>query len=204
MVVSEIGSFLAFLVTQITEFVSEIGYPGIFILMVMESAALPVPSEIVMPFAGYLASQLRFNIWAITLVGSLANLVGSLIIYFIGMSLGRKFIINYGKYILLKKKVLVMSEVWFKKYGERAVFFARMLPVIRTFISLPAGIGKMNLPKFLIYTFIGSLPWNFALTYLGFWLGKNWDIILRYSHWMNIGVIAIVIILIIWYILRKR
>lgn len=190
---------------QLTQIVASIGYPGIFILMAMESATLPVPSEIVMPFAGYLAAEGTFNLWAVTLVGSFANLAGSLLAYAVGFYFGRGFISKYGKYFLLKERFLAMSEEWFKKYGEKAVFFSRMLPVVRTFISLPAGIGKMNLPKFIFYTFVGSVPWNFALTYSGFWLRENWQMILEYSHWISLTVVITIFgILILWFIKKRK
>ncbi|MBI2542742.1 MAG: DedA family protein [Candidatus Aenigmarchaeota archaeon] len=204
MVLAEVSSLIAIFITKITEIVATIGYPGIFILMVMESAALPVPSEAVMPFAGYLATQGRFNIWIVTLVGTLANVVGSLIAYYLGLHLGRRFIIRYGKYFFLKERFLVISEDWFKKYGEKSVFFSRLLPVVRTFISLPAGIGKMNVFKFSLYTFLGSLPWNFALTYVGFWLGENWHVISDYFHIADIVIVGFIALAILYIIFHTR
>ncbi|MBI2084009.1 MAG: DedA family protein [Candidatus Aenigmarchaeota archaeon] len=204
MAFAELNALILFFVNFLTDLVAAIGYPGIFVLMAMESATLPVPSEVVVPFAGYLALQGVFDFWAVVIVSSLANLAGSLVAYAVGFYLGRGFILKYGKYVLLKERVLAIAEEWFKKYGDRAVFFSRMLPVIRTFISLPAGVGKMHLPKFIFYTFIGSLPWNFTLAYLGFWLGDKWMVILDYSHWISFAVVVAVATIIILHFVRKR
>ncbi len=192
------------LVNWITQMIASVGYFGVFFLMVLESAVMPVPSEVVMPFAGYLSFTNVFNIWYVVLAGTIGNLVGSLIAYFAGMYLGRGFILRYGKYILLEKKYLLLTEKWFKRYGDKIIFFSRMLPVVRTVISLPAGIGRMNLKKFIIYTFVGSIPWNFALTYVGYWLGKRWELILSYSRILDIVVILGIIFLIVWYVWSHR
>lgn len=191
-------------VNLLLQIISGMGYSGIFFLMTLESAVMPVPSEIVMPFAGYLAWEGTFNFWSVVLAGTFGNLLGSILAYYIGLKLGRKFISKYGKYVLLKEKHLALSEKWFKNYGDKAIFFSRLLPMVRTVISLPAGIGKMNFTKFSLYTFVGSVPWNFALTYAGFWSGKNWEIITNYMHQLTIVVvIAILFIVGYWYSIRK-
>jgi membrane protein DedA with SNARE-associated domain len=197
MVFVEIANF-------IMQVIASSGYFGVFFLMILESAVMPVPSEIIMPFAGFLVSTGQFNIWYIVLAGSLGNVVGALIAYFVGLYLGRGFILRYGKYMLLEKKYLVMTENWFKKYGEKTVFFCRMMPIVRTINSLPAGIGKMNLKKFVMYTFLGSIPWNLALTYVGVVLGKNWNLISNYSHLVDIVVISAIIIFIVWFVFSHR
>jgi len=197
MVVVEIANF-------ITQLIASSGYLGIFFLMALESALIPIPSEIVMPFAGFLVSSGQFNLWYVVLAGTLGNLAGSLVAYVVGFYLGRGFILRYGKYILLKEKHLLLVEKWFKKYGDKTVFFSRLLPVVRTVNALPAGIGKMNLKKFIIYTFVGSIPWNFALTYLGFLLREKWDIILKYSHILDIIVGILLVCLIVWFIVSYR
>ncbi len=197
MVVVEIANF-------ITQLIASTGYLGIFFLMALESAVIPVPSEIVMPFAGFLASSGEFSIWYVVLAGTLGNLAGSLVAYFVGLYLGRGFILKYGKYVLLKEKHLLLTEKWFKKYGDKTVFFSRLLPVVRTVNALPAGIGKMNLNKFMIYTFAGSIPWNFALTYIGFLLGEKWNMILKYSHIIDIIVGLLLVSLIVWFIVSYR
>ena len=197
MVVVEIANF-------ITQLIASSGYLGIFFLMALESALIPIPSEIVMPFAGFLVSSGQFNLWYVVLAGTLGNLVGSLVAYFIGLYFGRGFILRYGKYVLLKEKHLLLAEKWFKKYGDKTVFFSRLLPVVRTVNALPAGIGKMNLKKFIIYTFVGSIPWNFALTYIGFLLREKWDMILKYSHILDIIVGIIVVCFIVWFVVSYR
>lgn len=197
MVVLEIASF-------ITQIIASSGYFGVFFLMILESAVMPIPSEIVMPFAGFLVSTGSFNIWYVVLAGTLGNLVGSLVAYFVGFYLGRGFIFRYGKYILLEKKYLLMTEKWFKHHGDKTVFFSRLLPVIRTVISLPAGIGRMNLGKFMSYTFLGSIPWNFALTYVGVILGKNWNLISQYSHAIDILLGILIVAFVVWFVLSHR
>jgi len=197
MVVVEIANF-------ITQLIASSGYLGIFFLMALESALIPIPSEIVMPFAGFLVSSGKFNLWYVTLAGTLGNLAGSLVAYVVGFYLGRGFILRYGKYVLFKEKHLLLVEKWFKKYGDKTVFFSRLLPVVRTVNALPAGIGKMNLKKFIIYSFVGSVPWNFALTYIGFLLREKWDMILKYSHILDIIVGVLLVCLIVWFIVSYR
>src|SRR5579864_2507046 len=184
--------------------ISNTGYLGIFALMVAESALIPIPSEIIMPFSGYLASTGKLNPVLIILAGSIGNLVGSLVAYFIGVKLGREFIVKYGKYVLLKKSHLEWTESYFKKYGDRSTFVSRLLPAIRTYISLPAGVAKMNLKKFSIYTLIGSIIWNSALTYIGIQLGQEWKNILHYSDYFDGIVIVGVIVAIVIFFRSKR
>jgi membrane protein DedA with SNARE-associated domain len=160
--------------SYITNFISSIGYTGVLILMTLESAALPVPSEVVMSFAGYLAYQGIFNIYLITLIGAIGCTAGSIISYYVGLKYGRSAIEKYGKYALIRSHHMDLAEKWFLKYGDKAVFFSRLLPVVRTFISFPAGIGRYDIRKLIIFSFVGSLPWCFALAYVGFSLGPFW------------------------------
>ena len=183
----------------ITGFISSVGYSGVFILMAMESAALPIPSEVVMPFAGYLAYQGAFNFYLIGLIGALGCMAGSIVSYYVGLKGGRPFIDKYGKYILLNHHHLELSEDWFKKYGDKAVFFSRFLPVVRTFISLPAGLGKYSAKKLMIYSFVGSLPWTFALAYIGFKLGPYWTNIISFFNGLDILIVAIIIGLAVYF-----
>lgn len=183
--------------------ISNTGYLGIFALMIAESALIPIPSEIIMPFSGYLASTGKLNPILIIIAGSVGNLVGSLVAYLIGVKLGREVILKYGKYVLLKKSHLDWTESFFKKYGDRSTFVSRLLPAIRTYISLPAGIAKMNLKKFAIYTFAGSIIWSTMLTYVGITLGEEWTKIRQYSHYIDAAVIAGIII-VITIIVKKR
>lgn len=183
--------------------ISTSGYLGVFLLMVFESAVLPVPSEIVMPFSGFLVFTGVFDLWHVVLYGTLGNLVGAWIAYFIGLHVGRIAIIKYGKYVLLKESHLVTAERWFNKYGDKTIFLSRLTPVIRTVISLPAGISKMEIKKFTAYTFIGSIPWNFALTYLGFLLGNNWIEIEGFGKYLDLIIILGVLAVIVVYLLMR-
>jgi membrane protein DedA with SNARE-associated domain len=182
--------------------ISGLGYFGVAIMMAIESACIPLPSEIIMPFAGYLVSKGQFTLFGSTIAGSIGSVVGSVLAYWVGIYGGRKFIEKYGKYILLSHHDLNLADNFFNKYGSSAIFFSRMLPVIRTFISLPAGIAKMNFTKFIIYTFLGSLPWCFGLAYAGKKLGDHWDTLGAYFHKFDAIIGVLLVIMIIWYIRR--
>jgi len=186
----------------ITQLISSWGYAGIYITMTLESTLIPIPSEIVIPFAGFLAYMGEMNIWLIVLVSSFANLTGSIIAYEIGKYLGRGFIERYGKYVLLNMKHVELVERWFDRYGSLTVLFSRMLPVVRTVNALPAGIGKMNFPKFCLYTFIGSIPWNLALVLVGYLLKENWSILEKYSLYIDI-LAVFVAVAVIFYVARR-
>lgn len=180
------------------------GYWGVFIAMTLESACIPFPSEITMPFAGFVVWQgtTNMSILGITLVATVANLFGSLIAYTVGSVGGRPLLEKYGKYILITHNKLDLADNWFEKYGYEAVLISRLLPIIRTFISLPAGIAHMDIKKFVIYTVIGSLPWCFALGYLGFLLGPQWELIRNYFHILDI-IVGIGIVVFIIYLIYK-
>lgn len=150
------------------------GYPGIVVLMAIESACIPLPSELIMPFAGYLVSQGEMNLYWAATAGALGCNVGSVFAYEAGYYGGRQVIERYGRYILMTKHDLELADRFFQKHGAAAVFVGRLLPVVRTFIALPAGIARMPRVKFHIYTFLGSWPWCFGLAYLGVLLGENW------------------------------
>jgi len=186
----------------ITGLISSWGYAGIFITITLESALIFIPSEVVIPFAGFLAYMGEMNIWLIVLVSSLANVTGSIIAYEIGKYLGRGFIERYGKYVLLNMGHLRQVEKWFDKYGSLTVLFCRMLPVVRTVNALPAGMGKMNFPKFCLYTFIGSIPWNLALVLIGYKLKENWNILEKYSLYIDI-LAVFVAAAVIYYLVRR-
>ncbi len=174
--------------------IESLGYWGIFLGMTIESACIPLPSEIIMPFAGYVVWEGQMTLWGITIAGTLGNLAGSLIAYYIGWKGGRPLLEKYGKYILITHSKLNLADEWFEKYGHEAVLIGRMLPGVRTFISLPAGITHMDLKKFIIYTVVGSLPWCFALGYIGVLMGPQWETIKSYMHLFDlivgIGVVA--------------
>jgi len=176
------------------EVISAIGYPGVFFLMVLESMVVPIPSELIMPFAGFLISQGNFTFLLVMLSSSLGSIVGSLISYYMGKYGGNMLVIKYGKYLLLDTEDLMKTEAWFNKKGEYTIFISRFIPVVRHLISIPAGIGNMNLKRFILYTITGASIWNFILTYAGYLLGKNWDRIKHYSEPVSITV-AILLVL---------
>jgi len=178
--------------------IENLGYWGVFIGMTLESACIPLPSEVIMPLSGFVVYRGEMSLLGITIVGAVGNLIGSWIAYFVGLKGGRPFLEKYGKYVLISPKKLDMAHEWFDKYGHEAVLISRVLPIIRTFISLPAGIAEMDLKKFSIYTFLGSLPWCFVLAYIGFMLGPKWNIIEEYFHYMDIVVVIALVILAIY------
>src|SRR4026207_1454101 len=170
-----IAKIITILSGFIVAVISKMGYMGIVLLMAIESACIPLPSEIIMPFSGYLVSKGEMNLWWVGVAGAVGCVLGSLVAYWVGMYGGRPVIEKYGKYILLSRHDLDIADRWFSKYGEAIVFTARLLPAIRTFIAFPAGVARMNLTRFCIYTFAGSLPWCIALAYVGQKLGEQWD-----------------------------
>jgi membrane protein DedA with SNARE-associated domain len=186
------------LVEFITSVISSLGYGGIFFLMILESALIPIPSEIIMPFSGFLASTGKLGSVGVILAGSLGNLVGSVITYYLGIRLGRAFLIKYGKYILFRVHHLVWTEQLFQKYGDKISFVGRLLPGVRTYISLPAGIGKSNFIKFVVYTLSGSIILNSLLTYGGIQLGRSWQHIDKYSWYLDIIAVIAIAVFIVW------
>jgi len=180
------------------------GYFGLFVLMAMESMIFPVPSEVVMPFAGYLALQGRFNFWIALLVSGFGSIFGSVLSYYLGFYGGRPFVSKYGKYLLLDKEHLEWTENWFRKQGDKTIFISRFIPVVRHLISIPAGIAKMAIHKFVIYTFLGATIWNFILLYAGFKLGEHWDKIHQYSKELDIIFVALVILFLGYFVWKHR
>jgi membrane protein DedA with SNARE-associated domain len=165
--------------------ISKAGYLGVMILMGIESACIPLPSEIIMPFAGYLVFTGRFSlVWAAT-AGAIGCNLGSVIAYEIGFYGGRPLIERYGSYILMSRHDLDLADRFFQRFGSAAVFIGRLLPVIRTFIALPAGIARMPRLRFHVYTFVGSWPWCFALAWIGMKLGERWHSDPRLAHWLH-------------------
>lgn len=178
------------------------GYFGVGLMMAIESMCIPLPSEIIMPFAGYLVYQGQFTLLGVSLAGAIGCVVGSVLAYWAGIYGGRKFIEKYGKYFLITKHDLDIADRFFEKYGASAVFFSRMLPVVRTFISLPAGIAKMNFTKFVIYSFVGSLPWCWLLAYIGQKLGSEWDTLGVYFHKLDIAIGVCIFVGLVWFVRR--
>ncbi|NYB52523.1 MAG: DedA family protein [Methanobacteriaceae archaeon] len=197
---------IEYLSETVIHLIESLGYWGVFIGMTIESACIPLPSEIIMPFAGYVVWEGQMTLWGITLIGTLGNLLGSLIAYFVGLKGGRPLLETYGKYIFITKSRLNLADEWFAKYGHEAVLISRFIPGIRTFISLPAGIANMDLKKFSIYTFFGSLPWCFALGYVGFLMGPQWENIKGYMHLFDtvVGVGVVVFLAYLLYHYHKK
>jgi len=185
--------------------ISALGYPGVALLMGIESACIPLPSEIIMPFSGYLIYTGRFNLWGVSIAGAIGCVLGSLVAYWVGMYGGRPVIEKYGRYVLISMHDLDLADRWFARRGELIVFASRLLPVIRTFIAFPAGVARMNLPRFIVYTFLGSLPWCMALAYAGQKLGEEWDKNEALKTWFHrfdfvIGIVGLLCI--VWWVRR--
>ena len=185
-------------------FIDSWGYFAVVILMAMENACIPVPSELILGFAGYLISAERMTFTGAMIAGMIGGMIGSIFAYVVGSTGGRKFVDKYGKYFFIKRSHVDLAQKWFDKYGIRAVFFSRMLPVIRTFISLPAGFARVDFKKFLFYTFAGSLPWTALILFAGLWLGDNWEYLLEIGHEFSLAFIIVSILIIAWLYFRKK
>lgn len=186
------------------------GYLAVFVLMLLESACIPIPSEVTMLFAGFLASPdvptdaVQLNFVAVALAGVLGNLVGSWLAYGIGYKLGRAPLDRYGRFIGIRSHDIDKAERWWAKRGTAAVFFSRMLPVIRTFISLPAGIERMPIGRFTLYTTLGCVPWVFALTAVGYVLGENWNSIIGSFSVASYVIAGLILVAGAAYLIRRR
>ena len=198
-----ITHLLAGLFVWISSVISALGYGGVAGLMAIESACIPLPSEMIMPFAGYLAANGRFTLWGITLAGSLGCVAGSIPAYYAGMYGGRPLVARYGKYLLVNAEHLDLAERFFARRGDLTVFFGRLLPVVRTFIAFPAGVARMPLGKFIVYTFAGSLPWCLALGYIGMQVGQHLELLTPWFHRLD-AVIVVAIFLGIAFFLRRQ
>ena len=176
------------------------GYGGIVILMGIESACIPLPSELIMPFAGYLVFQGTMKLVWVATAGAIGCNVGSLIAYEIGCYGGRPLVERYGRWILMGRRELDVADRFFARWGYLAVFVGRLLPVIRTFIALPAGIARMPRVRFHVYTFLGSWPWCFGLAWLGMKLGENWRVIGKYLHKFDVVIVVVLVVGIVWFI----
>lgn len=174
--------------------ISAMGYGGIVLLMGIESACIPLPSEVIMPFAGFLVFKGEMSLWLAGFAGAVGCVAGSVPAYYLGMYGGRPVIEKWGRYVLMCPHDLDMADRWFAKHGDITVFIARLLPVIRTFIAFPAGVNRMNMRRFIIYTFAGSFPWCLGLAYAGQKLGENWRGLKVYFHQFD-AVIGIVLVL---------
>ena len=184
--------------------IGALGYPGIFLLMAMESSVIPIPSELVMPPAGYLAQQGEMSMLVAILCGTMGSLVGAYANYFVAHYLGRPLILKYGRYVWITEEKFARVETFFHKHGEISTFIGRLLPVVRHLISLPAGLAGMNHWKFSLYTLLGAGIWVTVLTGIGYFIGKEQALIMRYSHQAVIGVVVFSALLIAVYVWRHR
>ncbi len=180
--------------------IGALGYPGIFLLMAMESSVIPLPSELVMPPAGYLAQQGQMNMAIVILCGTAGSLAGAYLNYFAAHYLGKPLILKYGKYVWITDEKFAKVEHYFKDHGEISIFIGRLLPVVRHLISLPAGLAGMTQLKFSVYTVFGAGLWVAILSYIGYFIGANRDLIMKYSHQALIGVVTGSIVIVYFYI----
>jgi membrane protein DedA with SNARE-associated domain len=192
------------LITWLVDTIGVMGYPGIFLLMAMESSVIPIPSEVVMPPAGYLAQQGQMNLWVAIICGTVGSLVGAYANYFAAHYLGRPLLLKYGRYVWITEEKFAKVETFFHKHGEISTFIGRLLPVVRHLISLPAGLAGMNHLKFSLYTLLGAGIWVTILTWIGYFIGQNQELIMKYSHQALIGVVIFSIILIAVYVRRHK
>jgi membrane protein DedA with SNARE-associated domain len=192
------------IVNLMERWVTDYGYIAIFLLMLAESACIPFPSEVTMLVGGWYAADGRLEFFWVGVAGVLGNLVGSWIAYAVGRKTGRGILDKYGKYVLIRGHDIDRAEVWWEHHGEAATFFSRLLPVVRTFISLPAGIAKMPLGKFTLYTFLGVVPWTFALAYIGVVVQDNWEAVV--DAFTVPGLIIAAVLVgggLLWYLRRR-
>ncbi|MBI3671369.1 DedA family protein [Candidatus Azambacteria bacterium] len=184
----------------IISFIDAFGVYGVFFLMLLESVAIPIPSEVIVPFSGFLVFEGKMTFMEVFWAGVFGNMAGSIVLYYIGYFGGRPFLEKYGKYFLFTHEDLEKTERWFQKYGALTVSFSRMLPAVRTFISFVPGVAKMNIFKFIAYTFFGCIPWVYALTYAGVIAGDNWNILHPYFQKAEWVIIILVLVGSYWFV----
>jgi membrane protein DedA with SNARE-associated domain len=191
-----------FVIPFIEHLYAQVGYLGVLFAMAIESACIPLPSEIIMPMAGWMVYRGVFDIWVVAVVGTLGNTLGSSAAYWVGYLGGRPLIEKYGRYILITIHDLEVADRWFGKYGQAAVFFGRLLPVVRTFISFPAGVSRMPYGKFLLYSTLGAFPWVLALAYAGKLMGDNWVVVREILKNFDYPIAAVIVAAVAYYIYR--
>lgn len=197
-----LGKLISLLAGFVIATISRFEYVGIALLMGIESACIPLPSEIIMPFSGYLVFQGKLTLWGVAVAGAVGCVIGSWIAYAIGAWGGRPLIERYGKYVLISHHDLDLADRWFQRHGDITIFLGRLLPVIRTFIAFPAGVARMSLWRFTLYTFLGSLIWCWALAWIGRKLGENWDTLGAYFHRFDAVIGTVIILAVVWYVWR--
>lgn len=193
---------IAILATWIMGVISSMGYGGIVLLMAIESACIPLPSEIIMPFAGFLVFKGEMVLWMVALAGAVGCVVGSIPAYYLGMYGGRPLVEKYGKWVLISHKDLNWADKTFEKHGELIIFIGRLLPAVRTFIAFPAGVARMHMGKFIGYTFVGSFIWCYLLAFAGVKAGENWESLKVYFHQFHYVIAGAGLIFVIWYLRR--
>ena len=196
------GKLLAALATLIVGVISSLGYGGIVLLMAIESACIPLPSEVIIPFSGYLVSRGVFSLWGVALAGAAGCMLGSIVAYYVGAWGGRRLVERYGRYLLISRRDLDLADRWFARHGDITILVGRLLPVVRTFIAFPAGVARMAMGKFLVYTFIGSLIWCWGLAWIGERLGEHWDSLGAYFHRFDAAIIALILAGATWWVWR--
>ncbi|MBC7788259.1 MAG: DedA family protein [Methylophilaceae bacterium] len=197
-----IEKIIAAMSVWILSVISNMGYGGVALLMAIESACIPLPSEIIMPFAGFLVFKGEMTLWGVALAGAIGCVIGSIPAYYLGIYGGRPLVEKYGKWVLISQKDLDWADSAFAKYGEIIIFVGRMLPAVRTFIAFPAGVARMNVSKFIIYTFVGSLLWCWFLAYAGMKFGQHWEDLKVYFHEFHYVIIALGVAFLVWYVRR--
>ena len=197
-----VNTILAPVVEFVINTISALGYPGIVILMGIESAAIPLPSEVIMPFSGFLVSEGRFSLHGIALAGAIGSVLGSWVTYWIGYVGGRPLIRKYGHYVLITEHDLELVDRFFAKFGNWATFIGRMLPIIRTYISIPAGISHVKFWRFTAVAFLGSYIWSYFLGWIGVRLGENWESVREYFRQVDWIIVILFLIVIVWWIRR--
>ncbi len=191
------------LVNFATDVVGSYGAWAVFVLMILESACIPVPSEAIMVFGGFLAGQGKVGFWAVVIAGVGGNLVGSWIAYWVGATKGREWALRWH-WLHITPQRLDAADRWFERYGDWAVLISRCLPIIRTFISLPAGVARMPFWRFSVLTLIGCIPWCLLLAYAGLAVGDNWETLQKQLHWFDYAVAAAIVVALVWLFIRYR
>ena len=193
---------IGLLAAWIISVISTLGYGGIVLLMAIESACIPLPSEIIMPFSGYLVFKGEMTLWGVALAGAVGCVLGSIPAYYLGMYGGRPLVEKYGKWVLISRHDLTFADRAFDKYGEIIIFIGRLLPAVRTFIAFPAGVARMHMGKFIAYTFVCSLIWCWILAYAGMKTGEHWESLKVYFHEFHYVIAVAAVIFLVWYVRR--
>ena len=193
----------AYLIPWLEQLYRSVGYVGLAFAMGIESACIPLPSELVLPLAGWMVSLGIFSFWPAVLTATIGGTLGSIVAYWVGALGGRPLLMRYGRYVLISPHEVEIAERWFARYGEATAFFSRLLPVVRTFISLPAGISRMSFPKFVLFTFLGSLPWSAVLVYVGVLLQSNWETVRKVLAPFDYVIVLLVVAAVAFFVYRR-